>query len=211
MAFPNWWYCVQWKDPSDETKGTLWTYLSDEAFKFSGAPQMEKGISLLLGGRRHRECMRGVKWQAIWDEGTTHTIRSSPQATKPLMASIVLRWRNPPQTLKREGEEAFTVENLEKRTDSFVYLVRLLTFEETASGAAYFKIGKATSIPKRIKQFGPCDLIAHEVHKDSVASLKREKELHQMFSAFRKPDTEIFLLKQVELMQVVDEMSHPKS
>ena len=54
-------------------------------------------------------------------------------------------------------------------------------------------------------------MIAHEVHKDSVASLKREKELHQMFSAFRKPDTEIFLLKQVELMQVVDEMSHPKS
>ena len=64
------------------------------------------------------------------------------------MASIVLRWRNPPLTLKREGGEAFTVENLEKRTDSFVYLVRLLTFEETASGAAYFKIGKATSITK---------------------------------------------------------------
>jgi hypothetical protein len=53
-------------------------------------------------------------------------------------------------------------------------------------------------------------LIAHEVHKDSVASLKREKELHQMFSAFRKPETEIFLLKQAELMQVVHEMSTPE-
>ena len=204
-------YCKQWKNPSDHSKGTVWTYMKDDAFKHAGIPRLEKGMNLLMGGHRHRECMRGTKWQACWADGTTFTIRSSPQATKPLMASIALRWRNPPQTLKREGEEAFTVENLEKRTDSFVYLVRLLTFEETASGAAYFKIGKATSIPKRVKQFGPCDLIAHEVHKDSVESLKREKVLHQMFSAFRKPETEIFLLKQDELMQVVNEMSPQKS
>ena len=211
MAWVSDCYCKQWKNPRDHSKGTVWTYMKSDAFEHAGIPRLEDGMNLLMGGHRHRECMRGTKWQASWADGTTFTIRSSPQATKPLMASIALRWRNPPQTLKREGGEAFTVENLEKRTDSFVYLVRLLTFEETASGAAYFKIGKATSIPKRIKQFGPCDLIAHEVHKDSVASLKREKELHQMFSAFRKPDTEIFLLKQAELMQVVDEMSHPKS
>ena len=182
--------------------------MQQDVFVYAGAPNLEEqGMNCMMGGHRPAVCMRGTKWQATWADGTTFTIRSSPQATKPLMASIALRWRNPPLTLKREGGEAFTVENLEKRTDSFVYLVRLLTFEETASGAAYFKIGKATSIPKRIKQFGPCDLIAHEVHKDSVESLKREKELHQMFSTFRKPDTEIFLLKQDELMQVVHEMS----
>ena len=211
MTMVNGWYCKQWKNPSDHSKGTVWTYMKDDAFKHAGIPRLEEGMNLLMGGHRHRECMRGTKWQATWADGTIFIIRSSPQATKPLMASIALRWRNPPLTLKREGGEAFTVENLEKRTDSFVYLVRLLTFEETASGAAYFKIGKATSIPKRIKQFGPCDLIAHEVHKDSVESLKREKELHQMFSAFRKPETEIFLLKQDELMQVVNEMSPQKS
>ena len=116
--------------------------------------------------------MRGIKWQATWADGTTFTIRSSPQATKPLMTSIAKRWRNLPLTLKKEGEQAFTVENLETRTDSFVYLVRLLTFEETARGASYFKIGKATSIPSRIKQFVPCELIAHGVHKDGPAALK---------------------------------------
>ena len=184
--------------------------MPDDAFVYAGAPNLEEGMNCMMSGHRPAVCVRGTKWQATWTDGTTFTIRSSPQATKPLMASIALRWRNPPLTLQREGGQAFTVENLETRTDSFVYLVQLLTFEETASGAAYFKIGKATSIPKRIKQFGPCDLIAHEVHKDSVDSLKREQELHQMFSAFRRPDTEIFLLKQDDLMQVVDEMSPPK-
>ena len=87
-----------------------------------------------------------------------------------------------------------------------MYLVRLLTFEPTAGGASYFKIGKAVSIPRRIKQFGPCELIAHEVHQSSAASLKREKELHQQFSSFRQPGTEIFLLKQIELRQVINEM-----
>ena len=90
----------------------------------------------------------------------------------------------------------------ETRTDSFVYFVRLLTFEETASGSQYFKIGKATSIPSRIKQFGPCELVALEVHTDSRAALKREKELHKQFAAFRRPETEIFLLDPMEVLQV---------
>ena len=75
-------------------------------------------------------------------------------------------------TLKKAGGQAFMVENLDKRTDSFVDLLRLLTFEDTARGASYFKIGKATSIPSRIKQFGPCELIAYKVHADSRAALK---------------------------------------
>ena len=124
-----------------------------------------------------------------------------------MMASIAKRWRNPPLTLKKEGEQTFTVENLEKQTDSFVFLVRLQTFEETARGASYFKIGKATSIPSRIKQFGPCELIAHEVHKDGPAALKREKELHQQFAAFRRPETEIFLLNTMELQHLLAAMS----
>ena len=174
----SYWYCKQWKSPRDHSKGTVWTYMENDAFKHAGIPRLEEGMNLMMGGHRPAVCMRGIKWQATWADGTTFTIRSSPQATKPLMASIAKRWRNPPLTLKKEGEQAFTVENLETRTDSFVYLVRLLTFEETVRGASYFKIGKATSIPSRIKQFGPCELIAHEVHKDGPAALKREKELH---------------------------------
>jgi len=195
-------YCKQWKDPSDHSKGTVWTYMKNDAFEHAGIPRLEKGMNCMMGGHRHRECMRGTKWQATWEDGTTFTIRSSPQATKPLMASIAQRWRNPPLTLKKEGGQPFTVENLETRTDSYVYFVRLLTFEETASGARYFKIGKATSIPSRIKQFGPCELIAHEVHKDSQTALKREKELHKQFAAYRRPETEIFLLDPTEVLQV---------
>ena len=35
---------------------------------------------------------------------------------------------------------------------SHVYLVQLFTFDPTADGRAYFKIGKVISIPKQIKQ-----------------------------------------------------------
>ena len=79
-----------------------------------------------------------------------------------------------------------------------------MTFEETASGAAYYKVGKATSIPSRIKQFGPCELMAHEVHAHSSAALKREKELHEKFAELRRPGTEIFLLSKADLQHVVD-------
>ena len=164
-------------------------------------------MTCYMSGHHPRECRRGTKWTATWEDGTTFTIRSSPQATKPLMASIAQRWRNPPRILKREGGQAFAVESLEIRRDSFVYLVQLLTFEETASGAGYFKIGKASSIPSRIKQFGPCELIAHEAHQDGPAALHREKQLHKQFAAFRRPGTEIFILRPEELQQVVASMA----
>lgn len=195
-------YCKQWKVPSDPSKGTVWVYVEEEAFSYAGIPSLEDGMNLMMSVHRPQLCMRGTKWQATWADGTTFTIRSSPQATKPLIASIAQRWRKPPLTLKKEGGQPFTVENLETRTDSFVYFVLLLTFEETASGARYFKIGKATSIPSRIKQFGPCELVAHEVHADSQSALKREKELHKQFAEFRRPETEIFLLNQMEVLQV---------
>ena len=79
-----------------------------------------------------------------------------------------------------------------------MYFVRLLRFEETASGSRYFKIGKATSIPSRIKQFEPCKLIADPVHAESRAALKHEKELHKQFAAYRRPETENFFAEPYE-------------
>ena len=101
------------------------------------------------------------------------------------------------------------VANIETRTDSFVDLLRLLTFEDTARGAIYFKIGKATSIPSRIKQFGLCELIVYRVHEDSRTALKQEKELHQQFAAFRRPETDILLLTAEEHYQIGTAMVVP--
>ena len=183
--------------------------MKDDAFNDAFIHRLEEGMNLRMSGHRHRECMRGAKWVAAWSDGTTFTTRSRPQATKPLMISIAKRWPNPPMTLTKEGGQSFMVENLESHTDSFVDLFRLLKFEDTARGACYFKNGKATSTPSRIKQFGPCELIAYKVHSDSRAALKREKKLHQQFAALRGPESEIFLLKAEKLQQVVNTMVVP--
>lgn len=76
------------------------------------------------------------------------------------MADLVLRWPNPPAKLQPEKGPAFSLHDLQDETHSHVYLVRLLTFDHTVAGKFYYKIGKAKSIPKRIKQFGPCELVA---------------------------------------------------
>ncbi len=115
----------------------MWIYLKLEAFEHTGIPQLEEGMGSLMGEHRHRVCMRRTKWEAIWKDSTTFTIRSRPQATKPLIASIALRWRNPPKTLKREGGQPFDVEPLETKRGSFVCLIRLLTFQKTSSLAYY--------------------------------------------------------------------------
>ena len=56
------------------------------------------------------------------------------------MASIAKRWGNPPQELQKEGGKAVDIRNMKVKTDSYVYLVKLLTFEATREGAYYYKI-----------------------------------------------------------------------
>ena len=75
---------------------------------------------------------------------------------------------------------------------SHVYLVQLLTFDPTADGRAYFKIGKVISIPKQIKQFSPCELIAEAQLPSEKESLAFEAQLHRQFDQRRNPETEIF-------------------
>ena len=65
-----------------------------------------------------------------------------------------------------------------------------------------FQDRQSDSIPSRIKQFGPCELVAHEIHADSRAALKRKKELHKQFDTFKRPETEIFLLNPMEVLRV---------
>ena len=96
------WYFKHWKNPSDHSKGTVWTNIKDDAIKHADIPRLEEGMNLRMAGHRHHERMRGTKRVTAWADGTTFTIRSSPQTTKPLMTSVAKRWRNPPMTLKKK-------------------------------------------------------------------------------------------------------------
>jgi hypothetical protein len=97
----------------------------------------------------------------------------------------------------------FNVNDLHVDNSSYVYLVKLHVFEATTTGSEYYKIGKAKSIPKRIKQFGPCTLIASICSESETLSLQIEAELHRRFDAWRRPGTEIFSLNSDRLQQVL--------
>jgi hypothetical protein len=154
---------------------------------------------------------RGINWTASWEDGTTHHFKASPQATKAVMAQIAQRWSMPPVSLQKGTARPFDLLSLMEESHSHVYLVRLLTFDPTADGRAYFKIGKAISIPKHIKQFGPCELIAEARFPSEAESLKAEALLHQQFSAWRKPETEIFCFDAARVEAVAGVMTRLES
>lgn len=195
-------YLVFWKDPANTGGGSIWLWCSQEMCSAFGVRSDTDVPTRLQGHRPSLIQARGMNWIAVWEDGTTHSFKASPQATKAVMAQIARRWTTPPVSLQKGTARPFDLISLLEESHSHVYLVRLLTFEPTADGRAYFKIGKAVSIPKRIKQFGPCELIAEARFPSEVESLNAEALLHQQFSAWRKPETEIFCFDaaQVEIV-----------
>ena len=185
-------YIVSWKSPDQPEKGTIWTWCSQAMADRAGLRSDEGIPSRSLGHRPALTNARGINWIATWDDGTSHAFKASPQATKTVMAQLAQRWAIPPATLQRDKGRPFDLATLLEESHSHVYLVRLLTFDPTADGRAYYKIGKAVSIPKRIKQFGPCELIAEAKMTCDKDSLAAEAKLHQQFAPWRKPATEIF-------------------
>ena len=123
------------------------------------------------------------------------------------MARLAQRWKVPPVSLQTGNARAFDLLSLIEERHSHIYLVRLLTFEQTADGRAYYKIGKAVSIPRRIKQFGPCEVVAEARLPSEAESLKVEALLHQQFSAWRKAETEIFCFGVSEVEAVTAAMA----
>ena len=191
-AYFYWHFIVFWRCPGKPEKGTIWVWCSPE---MASHAQLRHDEALPWQRAGHRVDLlraRGVNWTATWDDGTTHKFKASPQATRPVMAQIAQRWAVPPVTLQREKGRAFDLATLVEESHSHVYLVRLLTFDPTADGRTYYKIGKAISIPKRIKQFGPCELIAEARLPSEKESLTVEAQLHQQFASWRKAGTEIF-------------------
>ena len=198
-------YTVFWKNIEDKEKGTIWLYHSLE-LKEVGGFKGDLDISCRqLGYRPSLVKARGEKWLAIYSDEKSFTYLASPMATKKLMVDIVSRWPNPPIKLRHENGSVFSLHDRQEENHSNVYLVQLLTFHQTMEGQDYYKIGKAKSIPKRIKQFGPCRLIKSIRLLTEQISLKVEAELHSKFSHLRRPNTEIFCMTEVELETVIQE------
>ena len=195
-------YLVYWKSFAEIDMGSVWLWCSPEMTAHAGL-RSDEGLPFRAQGYRPALLKaRGINWTATWDDGTSHTFKASPQVSKPVMAEIAQRWDLPPATLQRDKGRPFDLASLVVESHSHVYLVRLLTFDPTADGRAYYKIGKAISIPKRINQFGPCELIAEARLPSEKKSLTAEAQLHQQFARWRKPETEIFCFT-VDQLEVV--------
>ncbi len=206
-----WIYSVFWKQPEQPSKGTIWLWCSRDLSRTFGI-RSDEGIPFrTMGFRPSLLESRGVAWTAYWADGRSERFKASPQATKVLMAQIAGRWALPPMSLQKGTARPFDLASLVEESHSHVYLVRLLTFEPTADGRAYFKIGKAVSIPKRIKQFGPCEVIAEAMLPSEAESLKAEALLHQQFSQWRKPETEIFCFGAEQIEAVAAAMAQLRS
>jgi hypothetical protein len=191
---------VFWKNPEDRSKGTIWLYLSKQACDLGGILNHEKGVPFgSTGIRTSLALTSGITWTATWEDGTSYRFKASPQAGKKLMAAIASRWGNPPVKLQKDKARPFSLSDLKDESHSHVYLVRLLTFDDTADGRAYYKIGKAISVPRRIKQFGPCELIDEVVFSSEAMSLQAEAALHAQFDVYRKLGTEIFVMNAQQL------------
>ena len=198
-------YTVFWKDTENRQKGMIWLCLSSELLMVGGIKR-DDGIPLWVKVQRRSMILaRGRKWYAIYSDEEHYMYLASPMATKRVMAEIVSRWENPPFRLRLESGPTFVLTDLLHEKHSHVYLVQLLTFHQTQEGKLYYKIGKAKSIPKRIKQFGPCRLVASIKLPSEQASLKVESDLHATFAHLRRSDTEIFCMNEVELQSVVAE------
>jgi hypothetical protein len=196
-------YYVFWRDPEDRDKGTIWI-LCSRIMGEAASIRTDKEIPFrLLGHRPSLVKARGKNWKAVYEDGSEYPFKASPQATKRIMADIATRWDNPPSKLKPGNGPPFRMSDLSDELASFVYLVRLLTFDETSKGEAYYKIGKAKSIPHRIKQFGPCTLVESICLGSEGESLRIESNLHAMFDHLRRPGTEIFCIHRDELDDVV--------
>jgi hypothetical protein len=132
-------------------------------------------------------------------------------ATKNILAAIVLRWPNPPLQLKPEKGPAFCLKDLRDEILSYVYIVELITFSPDKDGNKYYKIGKAKSIPKRIKQFGPCKLISSIELNSDQKSLEVEMQIHSKLNHLRRPDTEIFFMSESGLESALVEFSRQQA
>jgi len=201
-------YSVFWKDIEATSKGTIWLYHSLELMKTGGFRQ-DPSIPLRQRGQRPSLIKaRGKKWTAIYSDEEQYEFLASPMATKSVLTTLTRRWSNPPPKLKPDKGPAFSTENLQDEIHSYVYLVHLLTFHQTINDQHYYKIGKAKSVPRRIKQFGPCKLVASIKLPDEQASLKVEAELHAKFNHLRRPDTEIFCMTLNDLQSALSEYSN---
>jgi hypothetical protein len=196
-------HCVYWKDLHNKSKGCAWILFRDDLEILSGTKNDDDIPIQSLGLDYTLAKARGKKWQALYSDGVPHDFRTSPSVTKRILISIVDRWPNTPLQLKPAKGLVFNVNDLHVDNSSYVYLVKLHVFEATTTGSEYYKIGKAKSIPKRIKQFGPCTLIASICSESETLSLQIEAELHRRFDAWRRPGTEIFSLNSDRLQQVL--------
>lgn len=195
---------MYWKDPKATHKGCICIMFDSTVGNLFGItgnrdiPVMRKGLRVSAAKSR------GKSWIAHHADGSKHSFKASPMATKKIMAQIASRWIYPPAKLQPSDGAPFGLHDLRDETYSYVYAVKLVTFSDNALDECYIKIGKSNQVPRRMKQFGLCELIASIRVDTDKDALRKERMIHELFFDFRCPDTEIFRLERSRVKQLCE-------
>lgn len=192
-----------WKDPADQSKGALWAYIhSDYASKYGigtaaytrSGPAPANGRYFFTASKNSRS--KGKKWCFTMQDGSRFTCRTHTAASYVRVKAWCQTWEVVPGKIEEVKKPKASLRDATKwDLIHRVYFVKLLSFEVTAAGKSYYKIGKAKVVPKRIKQFGPCELLSVLEFEHSREAFEAEASLHAFLQVHRIPSTELFLLE----------------
>lgn len=194
-----------WNDPGDHARGVGWVMVH-ESFIARRSSHCDADIPLVRTLIDvHKSKMRGKKWMVINAEG-----KIPLKASAGLKESRIISWA---QQVWPEMESIQTpsgkVKSVHARnviTASYVYFVRLDTFTDPQSETGFYKVGKANSVPKRIRQFGSCSVVRLLACDSPTLAFRFEQELLSHFSEWRQEGTEILRMPRNVVYKVIDKM-----
>jgi hypothetical protein len=194
-----------WNDPNDQSRGVGWIMIHSSNITRrnmhcdSDIPIMRKV------GDPLRSKIQGKNWMIICRERKI-PLKASSGLKESRIASWAQKIWSDLEYIQNPSGRVKSVLTRSAINVSYVYFVRLDTFTEPHSTTGFYKVGKANSVPKRIRQFGNCSVVHLLTCESPVHALRFEQELLTHFSEWRQEGTEILRMPHVVVHEVISKM-----
>ena len=194
-----------WIDPNDHARGVGWVMVHESCIAGKSLYR-DCDIPLIRTGVDGHKCkIQGKKWVIISAEQKIPIKTSTGLKESRLISWAQQVWPDM-ESIQTPSGKVKSVHTRATADISYVYFVRLDTFTDPHGTTGFYKVGKANSVPKRIRQFGNCSVV-HLLACDSpTLAFKFEQELLTHFSEWRQEGTEILRLPHNAVNEVIRRM-----